>query len=133
MTLLLDTGVIVRYLTDDPPEQGEKAQRLISASSKLLMTTVTLVEASHVLRSVYGIEREAVCDLLRMLIETDGVDLLDLPRELALEALSMARPSGRVSLADGTIWAVARLHAPATVFTFDQRFPAEGITREVPQ
>ena len=66
------------------------------------------------------------------LLQRDNVDMLHLPKELAIGALAKCRPSGRVSIPDALIWAAARTEN-LSVYTFDRRFPAEGITVLSPQ
>ena len=39
----------------------------------------------------------------------------------------MCRPSGRVSIADAMIWAAARTDRASAIYTFDRRFPGDGI------
>jgi hypothetical protein len=55
-------------------------------------------------------------------IETHGIGT-----ELAIQALQLCRPSGRVNFADALLWAVARAAAPVRVRTFDEKFPMDGI------
>ena len=51
-----------------------------------------------------------------------------LDKDLVLQALLFCRLSGRVSFADALVWAAARSQAGAAVYSFDARFPDEGIT-----
>lgn len=43
---LLDTSVIVRYLTGDPPEQAELAASIIDSETPLQITDVVLAEVA---------------------------------------------------------------------------------------
>ena len=52
--------------------------------------------------------------------------------EVLLSGLELCRPSGRVSVPDALIWAMARAQPPSVVYTFDRRFPAEGIELREP-
>jgi predicted nucleic acid-binding protein len=42
----------------------------------------------------------------------------------------LCRPSGRVNYADALINADARAHAVERLYTFDERFPSEGLMIE---
>lgn len=53
MSGFLDTSVIVRYLTGDPPHVLEQAARIIDDVDNLQMTDVVLAEIAYVLTSVY--------------------------------------------------------------------------------
>jgi predicted nucleic acid-binding protein len=50
-----------------------------------------------------------------------------LDKALVITALLLCRPSGRVSFGDALIWAAARAHPSSAVYSFDERFPPEGI------
>ena len=132
MKALLDTSVVLRYLTGDPLHMARLSAQLIDGTDDLLISDVAIAEAAHVLTSYYGASRGEVVDHLAFLLRKDNVDTLNLPRELVLEALAKCRPSGRVSVPDALIWAAARSEA-LPVYTFDRRFPAEGISVLSPQ
>lgn len=106
---------------------AELSAHLIEGADELLVSDVAIAEAAHVLTSYYGASRGEVVDYLAALLRRDNVDTLNIPKALALAALSKCRPSGRVSIPDALIWAAARAEA-APVYTFDRRFPSEGIT-----
>ena len=101
--------------------------RVIENEDLLLLSDVAIAEVAHVLMSTYGVARERVVDQLMALLRRGNIDTFSLPKELALGALAKCRPSGRVSIPDALIWTAARAEA-LPVYTFDRRFPAEGIT-----
>jgi predicted nucleic acid-binding protein len=113
VSALLDTSMLVRYLTGDPPDLADASAKVIDAEAELLISDVALVETAYVLASTYGVPRETVVDHLIA---------FRLPKEHVLEALTLCRPSGRVSFADALIWAAARA-ADATIYPLDERFP----------
>jgi len=57
---LLDTDVIVRHLTQDPPELGQAATRFLSRQTDLVLTDVTAAETVHVLESYYRCSRQTI-------------------------------------------------------------------------
>ena len=127
MTALLDTSVVVRYLTGDPPDQADRAAAVIDGGEQLGLPVVALVETGYVLSEVYQIARSEVVDALIRLLSRRNIIVPELPKEHAIEALLMCRPSKRVSFADALIWAAARTAVGTKVFTFDRRFPGEDI------
>jgi predicted nucleic-acid-binding protein len=62
--LAIDTNVIVRYLTDDHPDQSPRARATIDGGPVFVPVTVIL-ETEWVLRSAYGYDRTDVVDALR--------------------------------------------------------------------
>lgn len=127
MSACLDTSVIVRYLTGDPPELAEEAARIIDGVEGLQLTDVVLVETAYVLTSVYKAPREVVVGHLIALLRRENISPFGLDKGLALHALLLCRPSGRVSFADSMVWAAARSSGVRSVYSFDQKFPADGI------
>jgi predicted nucleic-acid-binding protein len=123
----LDTSLLVRYLTDDPPEMADRATQLIERDGDLCVTETALNETAHVLRTVYGLSREEVVDLLVALLQRSNITFHSLDKAVVIAALLLCRPSGRVSFGDALIWAAARSLSPSTVYSFDRRFPSDGI------
>ena len=123
----LDTSVIVRYLIGEPTEQAAEASHIIEEVENLQISDVVLIETAFVLRSVYQVSRGTVVDRLIALVERDNISTYALDKSLVLRGLEMCRPSGRISIADAMIWAAARSGGASAIYTFDQRFPDEGI------
>lgn len=127
MSGFLDTSVVVRYLTGDPPESAERAAKIIDEVDDLLITDVVLTETAYVLTSVYQVPREIVVDHLIAFLQKENISPFALDKSLVLLALLLCRPSGRVSFADAMVWAAARSAGSRVVYSLDKRFPGEGI------
>lgn len=74
--LAIDTNVIIRYLTNDDPEQSPRARRLIDGQPVFVAVTVVL-EAEWVLRSAYGYGQAAIVGALRRFGGLPTVELED--------------------------------------------------------
>jgi predicted nucleic-acid-binding protein len=96
MVAVLDTSVIVRYLTGDSPRLAARAARIIDSARTLTVTDVVIAETAYVLSSVYGVRRAAVVDSLVDLLQKRNVAILDLDKGAVLQALLLCRPSNRV-------------------------------------
>ncbi|MCD6567732.1 MAG: PIN domain-containing protein [Dehalococcoidia bacterium] len=123
----MDTSVVVRYLTGDPPESAEQAAKIIDGVDDLLITDVVLTETAYVLTSVYQVPREIVVDHLIAFLQKENISPFALDKSLVLLALLLCRPSGRVSFADAMVWAAARSAGSRVVYSLDKRFPGDGI------
>ena len=128
MTGLLDTNVIVRYLVGSPDDAAQQAIRIIDGDPDLFVTDVALAEAAFVLMSVYEVPREVAVDHLVALVARTNVTPFRLDKDAVIQGLMLCRPSGRVSFADAMIWAAARSSNTRTVYSFDRRFPTEGLS-----
>lgn len=127
MTSFLDTSVVVRYLTGIPADQAVVAGMMIDQPEGLLISGVALAETGFVLRSVYRLAREDIIDSLMEFVRKENIDTYGLDKQYVLQGLFMCRPSGRVSISDALIWAAARSGGGDLVYSFDARFPTEGI------
>ena len=123
----LDTSVVVRYLTGSPPETAAEAVRIIHQVDDLQITDIVLTETAYVLRNLYQVSRETTVDRLIDLVQRDNISTYTMDKSFVLEGLRMCRPSGRVSIADAMIWAAARTDGAGVIYTFDERFPGDGI------
>jgi predicted nucleic acid-binding protein len=132
MTSLLDTSVVVRYLTGEPRDLAELSAALIDTREPFAVTGAVIAEAAYVLRSVYRVEREAIVDKLVDFLARGNLTVQEIPKDLVLEALLFSRPSGRVSIVDGLTWAAAHDSNVEYVYTFDRRFPRDRIEVRVP-
>ena len=128
MRALVDTSVVVRYLTGDPPELAERAAGILDGVQDLLIPPVVLAEAAYVLTSVYGVERKTVVDVLVEFIQKENIHPLGLDKAAVAEGLLLCRPSRRVSFADALVWAHARCAGVPRIYTFDRRFPDREVS-----
>lgn len=127
MTAFVDTSVIVRYLMGDQADMAEAAARIMDGDEDVYVTDVVLAETAYVLTSVYRVPREAVVDHLVAVIRKENIMTHGLGKDLAMRAMLLCRPSHRVSFADALLWAAARSVPSPVVYTFDERFPRDGV------
>ena len=123
----LDSSVVVRYLIGVPDDLARRAREIIDQLDNLQIGGVALAETAFVLTTVYRAPRPNVVDSLTELLRKANVSTFGIDKDLALQALLMCRRSGRVSFADALIWAEARSAGSETVYSFDQRFPSDGL------
>ncbi len=127
MSGFLDTSMVVRYLTDDPPDLAAQAATVIDSEERLQVTDVVLAETAYVLTSVYHISRSIVVDHIIAFMQKKNIAPFALDKGVVLQALLLCKPSGRVSFADAMVWAVARSSGSDVVYSLDQRFPGDGL------
>jgi predicted nucleic acid-binding protein len=113
--LAIDTNLIVRYLTNDHPEQSAKARDLIDGAEVFVGTTV-LMETEWVLRSVYGFAAARLVSALRAFAGLPLVTLED--SNLAARALDWMERG--MDFADALH--LANADGCEAFLSFDQRF-----------
>lgn len=64
----LDTNVLVRHLTGDPPAQAQRATRFLAGAEQLMLADLVVAELVYVLESVYRVTRARVAELVRAVL-----------------------------------------------------------------
>ena len=79
----IDTNVVVRLLVSDDVEQTRRARKLVdqavSREEPILVSLPVLVETEWVLRSRYGLSREAMLGVFRAALEARELSFEDEP------------------------------------------------------
>ena len=116
MTVLLDTNVVIRHLTGDPPEMAERATRFLATESELVLADVVIAECVYVLESVYGVDRTGVAQMMRaaLTLPTVSADVELLFRTLELYELD------HLDLAEAYLVAAAELTGVRSIASFDK-------------
>ena len=68
----IDTNIVLRFITNDDPNQSPRARELIAAGGLFVPVTV-LLETEWVLRSSYRFDRLRVVGALRRLVALPGL------------------------------------------------------------
>ncbi len=132
MAAYLDSSVIVRYLTGDIEPLANAAASVIHSDETLIISELALLETAYVLSRLYSVPRSDLVDALARLIQRENIRLGRLAKPLALYALDLCRSSNRYSFADAFMWAEAVTSDSPTTYTFDRRFPGEGVNLKTP-
>jgi predicted nucleic-acid-binding protein len=118
----VDTNVFLCFLTDDAPEQAERAEVLFrnAADGKLALVTSVLVvvEIVWTLESYYGLRKQNVADNVLAILRTPGLEVEDADL-LAQAATTYA--TGNVDFADAYHGAWLRAHRIRYAYTFDRK------------
>lgn len=126
-----DTSVVVRYLTGRPAGQARRAAAVIDGPSDVALSLVSAIETAHVLRTRYGVPREAIVEVLLNLIRRENIQVLGLPHDDVVEALVLARAMPGRPIPDALIVMGARSAGALPLVTFDRQLVRYGIpTRE---
>ena len=127
MAAALDTSFVVRYMMGSPADSARQASEVIDSTEELEISGIALAETAFVLTTVYQVPRGRAADQLIDLVRKENISLTGLTKDLAIQGLLMCRPSGRVSIADALIWAAVRSGGSEVVYSFDRRFPDDGL------
>ncbi|MGK8485687.1 PIN domain-containing protein [Nocardia asiatica] len=117
MTVFLDTNILVRHFTQDPPEMGKRATAFLAESETLHLPDLILADMVYVLQSVYRVARPQVAALSRALIGSRNV-VTDDPA-LLIRTIDVYEHH-RLSFADAYLVALAEADPGSSVASFDK-------------
>lgn len=116
----LDTNVLVRYLTQDDPDQAARATTLLEGldeNAPGFVSIVTLVELHWVLRSAYKVSRQDAAKVFARLL--DAQELVIAEHNAVRRVLSSL--VGDIDFADALISELGQQAGCAYTATFDKR------------
>lgn len=117
MRAFLDTNVLIRHLTGDPPDMAERATAALSSAEQLLLTDLVLAECVYVLESFYEVERTQVAELMRAAVALPSVAVID--ASLLLRALEVYEID-RLDFAESYLVASAEATGMDAILSFDR-------------
>ena len=117
MTAFVDTNVLVRHLTGDPPDMAAAATAYLRTETELLLTDVVAAETVYVLESFYEAPRAQVAQALRSLVAFDSVVCVD--PALLLRAVEVYE-TDRVDFAEAYLVACAESTGVQRIASFDR-------------
>ena len=117
MRAFLDTNVLIRHLTGDPPGMAERATAALSSAEQLLLADLVLAECVYVLESFYEVERARVAELMRAAIALPSVAVIDV--SLLLRALEVYEID-RLDFAEAYLVASAEVTGMGAILSFDR-------------
>jgi len=124
----LDTNVIVRHLTGDPPRQARRATAFLRAAEELLLPDLVVAEIVYVLESVYEVPKAQVAQLLRAVVAFPAMVVVDEP--LLLRALEIYEVH-RIDFGEAYLVAGAEASGVGAVASFDRSIDRVGTIRRI--
>jgi predicted nucleic-acid-binding protein len=117
VSAFVDTNILIRHLTGDPPGQGARATRFLAEADELLLADLIVAEVVYVLESFYGVERARVAELVRAIIAFDVVRVVD--EDLLLRAVEVYDVN-RLDFAEAYLVASAERAGVDAIASFDR-------------
>jgi predicted nucleic acid-binding protein len=117
---LLDTSVIMRFLTRDDARKAARARRLLLESDEdLLITDGVFIELVFGLEKLYGLSKAEIYGELGKLLSSPRIDFPN--REVMLQALVLYREHN-TSFIDAYQVALGRSIGAEGIYTYDSDF-----------
>lgn len=117
MIAYVDTNVLVRHLTNDPPDQARRATAILECAERLILTDVVVAELVYVLESYYERPRRQITELVHSLLALSPIAVSN--HDLLLQALELYEHTP-LDFAEAYLAAAAELTGVGTVASFDR-------------
>jgi predicted nucleic acid-binding protein len=117
LTAFVDTNILVRHLTGDPPEMAARATAYLGTERELLLTDLVVAETVYVLESFYEAPRSQVAEAVRSLVTFDSIVCVD--PALLLRAIEVYEIE-RIDFAEAYLAACAESTGVGRIASFDR-------------
>ena len=126
MTAFVDTNILIRHLTGDPPTQARRATRYLDQTDQLLLADLILAEVAYVLESYYEVARPQVAETLHAILAFPAIRVVD--GDLLQRAIEVYEVHG-LDFADAYLVASAERTGVGVVASFDRGIDRVGTVR----
>ena len=117
MSAFVDTNILIRHLTGDPPAHAARATRFLADIDELLLVDLIVAEVVYVLESYYEVERPRIADMVRAIIGFAAIRVID--EDLLLRAIEVYELD-RLDFAEAYLVASAERSGVGAVASFDR-------------
>ena len=128
MTAFVDTNILIRHLTGDPPGQATRATRFLAEADELFLPDLILAEVAYVLESFYEAPRPQVAASLRAVLAFPPITVVD--ADLAQRAVEVY-DIHRLDFAEAYLVACAERSGIGVVASFDRSIDRVGTVERV--
>jgi len=128
LSAFLDTNVLIRHLTGDPPGQARRATAFLERADELLLPDLIVAEVVYVLESFYEVKRRRVAELARAIVGFPAVVVVDEP--LLLRALEVYEVE-RLDFAEAYLVASAEASGVGAIASFDRTIDRLSTVRRI--
>jgi len=133
--IVIDTNLLVRFLTEDDPVKAKAVDGLLARAAKgeikVLVPSIVIAELVWVLESFYKMEIASIAELVEAVLNTPGVEVTD--KSIINSALKLYKRK-HIDLIDAWIIEFAKNAGVDAIYTFDKKHfkDAEGIETRTP-
>jgi predicted nucleic-acid-binding protein len=126
--MFVDTNILIRHLTNDPPRQARRATAFLQSADELLLADLIVAETVYVLESFYEVPRARVAELIRSILAYEPIKVID--RDLLLRAVEIYEVH-RIDFAEAYLAASAEVTGVGEVASFDRSIDRVRTIRRV--
>ncbi len=117
MTALLDTNILIRHLTGDPPEMAAKASAYLLSGRELVLSDLVVAEIVYVLESFYQQTRQQVAGSVAAVVSSARYQVQD--RALIIRSLEIY-VEHKIDFTEAYLVAIAEKTGITEIASFDR-------------
>jgi len=117
VSAFIDTNVLVRHLTGDPPRMAKRATAFLRDAAELYLADLVIAETIYVLDSFYEVPRGRIATTIRSLLGLQSIVVVD--RDVLLRAVEVYEID-RLDFAEAYLVACAESTGIGRVVSFDR-------------
>ena len=130
--VVIDTNLLVRYITDDDPVKAKSVDNLLTKAMngdvQVLIPSIVIAELVWVLESFYEMKATDIAGIVQAILNTPGIEVTDRP---VIAAALLLYKSQNIDLIDAWIIEFARDRSIKTIYTFDKKHFKKGKDIEI--
>lgn len=120
--VVIDTNLLVRYLTWDDSQKAKAVDNLLSKAEKgelkIFIPSIVIAELVWVLESFYQMYSSEIAELVEAVLHTPGIEVTE--KSIIASALKLYRTK-KIDLIDAWIIEFAKDRGIKTIYTFDKK------------
>jgi predicted nucleic acid-binding protein len=128
LSAFVDSNVLVRHLTGDPPAQAKRATAFLADADELLLADLVVAETVYVLESFYRHPRAQIAEAMRSLLAFGPIVTVD--PALLLRAVEVYELD-RLDFAEAYLVACAERTGVDRVASFDRTIDRVGTVERI--
>jgi predicted nucleic-acid-binding protein len=128
VSAFIETNILVRHLTGDPPALAARAAAFLQSESELFLADLIVAETVYVLESFYETPRGQVAEVMRALVAFRSIVVVDATMLLrAVEVYELER----LDFAEAYLVACAESTGVGRVASFDRSIDRVGSVQRI--
>ncbi len=116
---LIDTNLLIRFLTGDDPKKAEAVEKLLKSGKPLFIPDLVFAEIVWVLQSFYEVPREIIYARLKSVV---GFKNIDCDKILLTQSLENFINNPHLSFVDCYLTALIQTGKGKILYSFDRGF-----------
>jgi predicted nucleic-acid-binding protein len=128
VSAFIDTNILVRHLTGEPPAMASAATEFLRSQRELYLTDLIVAETVYLLESFYEVPRTQVAETIRSLLGLPAILVVD--KDVLLRAVEVYEVD-RLDFAEAYLVACAESTGVDCVASFDRSIDRVSSIRRI--